>query len=404
MVLKNIFMNFLESDHKKIEKIFFFTIFFFFFIQIYYNLSWFIERFLIDDRTLFWDLKTIYKALVAYSQNNFTYLINPYDYEYAFPYPPFLLKSLSAFGKFPFDLFLIFYLFLSSISLVFYFLYCYKKFQPISYYFLYPLILFFSFGASLGITGLFSGNFSLIMYGLISLGLITLKKNKLFFYYLVIIFCSLIKIYFMIFFLIPFFLYGFKSIKYIFFSVITVLLINLLSYFDDPTLYNDYLKFISIQAAKYPNQPWASFGISGILTSFYSELEINNVNNIDFNNLSFSFLLNFIIILIITLLVVSTYFITSFLKKNFDTNTIFCLTILGITISFPRLVPYDLFLVIPAIYYLINNTKLSNNLRINLFLKLILLIFFLLVQDAHAAICTISLLFFIFSVKVLKFN
>ena len=78
---------------------------------------------------------------------------------------------------------------------------------------------------------------------------------------------------------------------------------------------------------------------------------------------------------------------------------------LGLLIIFlfhPRLMIHDYFLIVPVYYFFVKKINFSLNKNINFFTKFILLFLFLCVQDSHASLCSMALLFFLIIYREFK--
>ena len=71
------------------------------------------------------------------------------------------------------------------------------------------------------------------------------------------------------------------------------------------------------------------------------------------------------------------------------------LGLLIIFLFYPRLMIHDYFLIVPVYYYFVTKIKFSLDKNINFFTKFALLFIFLCVQDSHASLGSMALLFFL---------
>ena len=98
--------------------------------------------------------------------------------------------------------------------------------------------------------------------------------------------------------------------------------------------------------------------------------------------------------------------ITSFLsiffiyhkKRKLNENErlkILSIGIITIFLFYPRVLSFDLFLVVPVYYFLVKEIQFSNKKNINSLTKFFLFLFFLCVQDTHAWLCSLAMIFFL---------
>ena len=172
----------------------------------------------------------------------------------------------------------ILWVFFEIISL-FSFFFVLKKVLKFDYEWRNLLILFFSFGATV-FTSFISGNISFILYGFISLSIYCLYKRFFNYYYLIIIFVSLFKFYYLSFLIIPFYLQGLKSINKIFLSIFLFIFIQYFFYINNPNLTLDFLDVI--QCKYFDNLPvrmQTGSGLYSIIEKLIGELETQGIDS-----------------------------------------------------------------------------------------------------------------------------
>ena len=358
---------------------------------VFIDTSYFFEKIIFGERELYTDLKLIHNNFIDFLANR-----NPYEFDSNFwpkgSMPPFILQLFSFIGNIEFKYILNYFVVLEISSIILLFYYSYKLFPLSEIKYFYPIIYFFSFNFSNG-SSLMFGNDASILYSLIGIGIIFLYKEKILIFMFLVFIACLFKFHYFLFYFLPFLLYGWKSLKYIFPFIILIFLINVFSYISDPELYNSYMDYIKIQTSRSPYNPWVG---SDITQSFASLISlIGRYLNLDLY--PSSFISNFFWFSLTSLSLFSIFFIYNqkkFLNKETKLNVL-SLGILTIFLFYPRLIFYDFFLIVPAYYYLVQKITFFENKNKNIITKFILLLFFLVVQDTHASICSLSMLFFL---------
>ena len=386
----------LESKKNKVFRFFNFLLLISFAWVVLINTSYFFEKIIFGQNEVFYDLKLIHNSLIGILNSQDVYeIFPPYFDQPTTSLPPYLLEIFKNMGRLNYSTFLNYFLFFQITSLILLFFYSYKIFPLSNIKYIYPFIYFFCFNFSLGIAGTVVGNIAVILYGIVALGLIFLYKKKILVFNCLIFFVSLFKFYFLIFYFLPIFVYGLKHLKSICIFVFLLILINLYSYLNNPELYQSWIDLIKIQTSRMPNNPWIGNDITQSFATVLSE--IGKFFN---SNLYPSSLVSNIFYFFVT----STVFISMFYiynpkyrnTKNTDQNLVMIsLGLLIIFLFYPRLMIHDYFLIVPVYYFFVKKIKFSLNANINFFTKFVLLFFFLCIQDSHASLCSMALLFFL---------
>jgi len=393
----------LENKKNRIFKFFNFLLLISFAWIVFINTSYFFEKIIFGQNEVFYDLKIIHNSLIEILNGQDTYeIFPPYFDQPTTSLPPYLIMIFKNLGKLNFSTFLNYFIFFQVISLILLFFYSYKLFPLSNIKYLYSFIYFFCFNFSLGIAGTIVGNISVILYGIVALGLIFLHKRKILVFNFLIFFVSLFKFYFLIFYFLPIFVYGLKYVKSICIFLFLLVLTNLYSYLNNPELYQSWVNLLKIQTSRGPDNPWIG---SDITQSFASVVHtISKFFNFEFYPSSVAS--NTFYFFITTLCFISIFYIYNPKyrnTKNTDQNLI--IMSLGLLIIFlfhPRLMIHDYFLIVPVYYFFVKKINFSLNKNINFFTKFILLFLFLCVQDSHASICSMALLFFLIIYREFK--
>ena len=258
----------------------------------------------------------------------------------------------------------------------------------------YFLLFIFSFS---GITfvNFWGGNISIILYGILSLGIYALVKKNSSIFFFVIFFISIIKFYLLVFLLIPFLM---DSKKYSYRIFLTILVYFLISYIFakyNPEITKIYFNevFVNLNDVVRKDSGTGTFSIiekmPNIIYSFFND-----------GTLEFSFKTNFIIWSIsLSFLIVSIFIILNSKKyKNKDIRMKFSITmgILIAMLSIPRLVSYDLIICLPVIFYLITQLNINKNKIIFFDIKNILFLSILIIHDHHYPFFIVILLISLF--------
>ena len=336
----------------------------------------------------FWDFHVHYCSAKNYLLGNFPYGIDALkscldpNITLTANYSPGTLELIKYLGYFNIQNANILWVFFEIISLLSLF-FILKEIFKFDYEWRNILIFFFSFGGTIFISFI-SGNLSVILYGLISLGIYFLYKNLFNLYYLIILFVSLFKFYYLSFLIIPFYLIGLKSLNKIFVSILLFVIIQYFFYINNPNL---SMAFFDVIQGKYTDVlpvrmltgsglysliekiPWALQGVTDFDKSFFS-LE---------TNLMIWLIVSFVILLSIF------YFLNGEKIKKSNNHFLFCLSfgILSIDLIIPRLVVYDLILTVPIIFYLLNQINFKRLIKTNFDLKNIFFLIFFVLFDHH---------------------
>ena len=149
---------------------------------------------------------------------------------------------------------------------------------------------------------------------------------------------------------------------------------------------------MQIQVSRSPDNPW----VGSDITQAFAALIRTFGNYFNIYLYPSTFLSNFFWIIITSASFVSFYFIYGNKKLNSESKlNLLSFALILIFLFYPRVLIYDLFLVIPAYYYLSSKIIFSVNKKINSIIKFILFFFFLCVQDTHAWLCSLSMIFFL---------
>ena len=258
----------------------------------------------------------------------------------------------------------------------------------------YFLLFIFSFS---GITfvNFWGGNISIILYGILSLGIYALVKKNSSIFFFVIFFISIIKFYLLVFLLIPFLM---DSKKYSYRIFLTILVYFLISYIFakyNPEITKIYFNevFVNLNDVVRKEPGTGTFSIiekmPNVIYSLFND-----------GTLEFSFKTNFIIWSISLSFLIASIFIILNSKnyENKDTRMKFSITmgILIAMLSIPRLVSYDLIICLPVIFYLITQLNINKNKIIFFDIKNILFLSILIIHDHHYPFFMVILLISLF--------
>ena len=258
----------------------------------------------------------------------------------------------------------------------------------------YFLLFIFSFS---GITfvNFWGGNISIILYGILSLGIYALVKKNSSIFFFVIFFISIIKFYLLVFLLIPFLM---DSKKYSYRIFLTILVYFLISYIFakyNPEITKIYFNevFVNLNDVVRKDPGTGTFSIiekmPNVIYSLFND-----------GTLEFSFKTNFIIWSIsLSFLIVSIFIILNSKKyKNKDIRMKFSITmgILIAMLAIPRLVSYDLIICLPVIFYLITQLNINKNKIMFFDIKNILFLSILIIHDHHYPFFMVILLISLF--------
>ena len=263
------------------------------------------------------------------------------------------------------------------------------------YFVSYYPITFFGFNFSLGLGGTVVGNIAIILYSIVSLAIVCLFKKKILTFNFLIFIATLFKFYFLLFYFLPVFIYGIKYLKSIFIFISLLILINFISYINNPELFQSWVDLLEIQTARNSYNPW----IGSDITQAFASVIWKIGTYFDINIYPKSWISNFFYFTITGIIFSSIFFIYNPKyrnTRNLDENlTILSFGLLTIFLLYPRLMIYDFFLIIPVYYFLVIKIKFFENENKNFFTKFTLLFIFLCVQDTHSGLCSFALLFFL---------
>ena len=384
------------GNKKKIFKFFNFLLLISFIWIIFINSSYFFEKIIFGNHEHFFDLKLVHNSFIETLNGKNTYEIYPpYYNQPTTSLPPHFLLIFKNLGNTDWLIFVKYFIFLQILSYILLFYYSYKLFPLEKIKYLYPFMYFFGFNFSLGLGGTVVGNIAIILYSIVSLGIVYLFRKKILIFNFLIFLVALFKFYFLLFYFLPVFLYGIKYIKSIFIFIALLILINFISYNNNPELFKSWLDLLEIQTARNSYNPWIGSDITQAFASV--SWKIGTFFNIDIYpkawvSNSFYFTITAIIFSSIFFIYNPKYRNTKDLDQNL---TILSFGLLTIFLLYPRLMIYDFFVIIPAYYFLVIKINFFENKNKNFFSKFILLFIFLCVQDTHSGLSSFALLFFL---------
>ena len=384
------------GNKKKIFKFFNFLLLISFIWIIFINSSYFFEKIIFGNHEHFFDLKLVHNSFIETLNGKNTYEIYPPYYDQpTTSLPPHFLLIFKNLGNTDWLIFVKYFIFLQILSYILLFYYSYKLFPLEKIKYLYPFMYFFGFNFSLGLGGTVVGNIAIILYSIVSLGIVYLFRKKILIFNFLIFLVALFKFYFLLFYFLPVFLYGIKYIKSIFIFIALLILINFISYNNNPELFKSWLDLLEIQTARNSYNPWIGSDITQAFASV--SWKIGTFFNIDIYpkawvSNSFYFTITAIIFSSIFFIYNPKYRNTKDLDQNL---TILSFGLLTIFLLYPRLMIYDFFIIIPAYYFLVIKINFFQNENKNFFSKFILLFIFLCVQDTHSGLSSFALLFFL---------
>ena len=387
---------------KQLYKIFFkqklsFYIFLILFISTFNILSHFVEKKILGSFSIFGDFLIYRCAGLKYLTNESPYginklqeCLNSYPNSLEFFYSPITLSFFSLFGYIDLNtslwiwgIFVLFGLF----SIIYF---SYKFFSNNTSFFIFLLIFFFSFGG-LNWTGLITGNISIIIYGLLSLGIFFLHKEKKVHFYSLITLVSIIKPTYIIFILLPLFISSIKEVKNIIFFLTIFLIVYLFSYLQNPILFNEFINHLIYgRSDNFTKIFGEGFGLFSLI-NFLSDNLFQSIQ------LKSDLIKSFLWLSICSLIFLYSFLITTG-KQNkdlFSKNIAFGICVL--TFCYPILKHYECFLAVPSIFFLINSSKMN--------IKFLLLILMFGFHDKHTLILVLTstlMLEFYFNKKSLK--
>ena len=348
------------GNKKKIFKFFNFLLLISFIWIIFINTSYFFEKIIFGNHEHFFDLKLIHNSFIETLNGKNTYEIYPPYYDQpTTSLPPHFLLIFKDFGNIDWLIFIKYFIFLQILSYILLFYYSYKLFPLSKIKYLYPFMYFFGFNFSLGLGGTVVGNIAIILYSIVSLGIVYLFRKKILIFNFLIFLVALFKFYFLLFYFLPVFLYGIKYIKSIFIFIALLILINFISYNNNPELFKSWLDLLEIQTARNSYNPWIGSDITQAFASV--SWKIGTFFNIDIYpkawiSNSFYFTITAIIFSSIFFIYNPKYRNTKDLDQNL---TILSFGLLTIFLLYPRLMIYDFFVIIPAYYFLVIKINFS---------------------------------------------
>ena len=336
-------------------------------------LIWFYKKYLIGSREVFWDLSINYCAGKIYSIGQTPYGLlanNPiadciknaaglneaFAYNYTIP----LVKFFSLFSFIEFaDLQKIWFLVICLCTF-----YIFKNTKVIfaknKNSLLFLIILFFSFGGVF-FQSLLTGNISIIGFTLISFGLLSFYKKNINNFALYILIASLIKPHFFFYLLIGFIYKGKKFFNKFFLSLLILLLIYSIDFFFNKEIFLDFLNTMQTMKSDF----WFfSFGGGIGIVSITEQLpsQILSLLNIYLSSGPSIFSSIFWIFSSSIILIGSMYFFS--IKKDWilsKKKLFLAFSILIVTMCLPRIAFYELYIIIPVKFYLLNKFFNSSN-------------------------------------------
>ncbi|MBH70901.1 MAG: hypothetical protein CFH28_00197 [Alphaproteobacteria bacterium MarineAlpha6_Bin6] len=366
-----------------------FYIFLILIISTFNILSHFVEKKIYGTFSIFGDF-LVYRCagiqsinkLSPYGINKLQDCLNSYPNSLDFFYPPIILNFFSLFGYLSLKESLWIWGTLIFVSLIFILYISKKLFIKNSSIVLVLLIFLFSFGG-LNWTGLLTGNISIIIYGLISLGIFFLLKKKNNYFYFLIFICSIVKPTYFIFSILPIFLQNkiiLKEVYKIIICLFAILTIYLFSYLNNPELFIEFLNHLKYgRSEDFKIIFGQGFGLFSVINHF--SLLIINFFQIEIN---ITLISNIIWLMITFLLIYYSLLIKN--KKKLLFNEKIAYGVCVITFCYPLLKHYECFIVIPCIYFLISNYKIN--------FKYLMIIFMFCVHDKYAILFLLSLTLF----------
>ena len=350
-----------------------------------YSLFFIFHKFL-GGKIPFWDFHIIYCASKTFFLGNFPYGLDAHgdcldpNIKLTANFLPSTYEMLKYFGSLNISTAKFLWIFLETISIALIF-FISKELFKINFNWRNFLLIIFSFGSTIFIS-FFSGNISVILYGFLILGIYFLNKNFNNIFYIIVIFVSLFKFYYLTFLILPFYILGWNSIKNIFFYLFLFFLIQYFFYINNTDLTIAFFDIIQGKVeGNLPTRfltgtglysiiekmPWVFFGVKNFDKSYFS-LEIS---------------------LFLWLLISSIFLLSIFLClnneriKNSKNHSLYCISfgVLIINLIIPRLVVYDLVLTVPIIFYLLNKINFK---ELEIYkLRLFFIFLFLIIFDHH---------------------
>ena len=373
-------------------------IYFFLTISVFNNLSHFIRKNIFGDRIDFWDFHVYWCTAIQYlggvnpyGGENIKNCLSQFNFDLYFSYPPIVLKFLSFLGLWNLETSKVIWILIVIASFIIILIYSKKIFLYKNTFLLFFLLIFA--GGGLVWSALLAGNISIILYSLLAIGIYHLTQRRINIYYLLITIISLAKFPFFIFFTMPIFLYGYKEIKnFIMYLFLTIILYYFQFYLDKTFFISFINSTITYKSEGFLEIHGTGIGIHGLL-DLYTNL-IYEKFNLEIMKPSGIFAFFIHISLSLTLFL-SAFFL--FKKKNINTKQerlLISFFIIIFLCCFPRISSYDFYLVIPAFFYLLNNSRIRY-MKWGKIIMPILGITFLAIYDSSYPAFVISLLLFI---------
>ena len=349
-----------------------------------YSVFFIVHKFL-GGKVPFWDFHIIYCQSKTFFLGNIPYGSNVHGdcldprITLIANFSPSTLEILKYIGSINIKTANFFWVFLEIISFFLIFVVLKETFK-FNYEWRNFLLIFVSFGSTIFFSFI-SGNISVILYGFLALGIFFLQKKLFNYYYIIVLFVSLFKFYYLTFLLLPFYILSWKSLKNISVYLFLFFVIQYFFYIKNPDL---TIAFFDIIQGKYQDNlptrfqtgtglysiiekmPWIFLGINNFEKSFFS-LE---------TNLFFWFITSSIISLSVFVCLNGKRI------KNSNNHFLFCISfgILVINLIIPRLVVYDLILTVPILFYLLNQVNFKkfqiNEFKFKFFFIFLFLVFF----------------------------
>ena len=394
-------INIINFCSKKYLEILLFFIFVVFFYRSYfYIVDWIIAfNAALTDKAdkIFWDFE-VYKCAADYFMNN----QNPYNVltECMPSKKPFIYNHpiLTIFFYIPFTLINFFWSkiiwgFILLFSLTIYTIYQRKLFKSNINYFFYFIIVLFCLDKTI-IYSFFTGNISFILQILLACSFYFLTKKNIGIFFIIIVFVSCFKFYFLIFILCPILLHKFKYIKEIFLAFVIVSFFYLLNYLYDPVLFNNWL--LNVYKISVGKNYYDSFGIGSLnyIISFNNFLENYNILKLTHREY-IEVVCAFLYLILITSI---GYYFLNIKSKNDEKyyRIKIAISILILAACIPRLEVYELIIFVAPIVFLLeklyNFRKYQNKYKI--FLNFLFISIFLL--NGNSGVTYPFLIIFIF--------
>ena len=369
-------------------------------------LIWFYKKYIIGSREFFWDLAVNYCAgrIYANGYSPYGFLADNPIYKcinesaglneaFAYNYTIHLAKLFSLFSFTSFTELKKIWFLVVCICTYFIFKNTKKIFDKDINSILFLTILFFSFGGVF-FQSLLIGNIAILGFTLISFSLLSLYKNNTKKFSLFILIASLIKPHFFFYILIAFIYKGKKFFKTFFYSFIFLFFIYFIDFFFNKELFLDFLN--SMKTMK--SDLWfSSFGGGIGIVSINEQLPSRIFSMLDiyiqtgpsiFSSTFWLFSSSVLLIGSIYLFSIKKYWLLS------KTKLFFTFSILIVIMCLPRMAFYELYITIPALFYISKKFFYSANKSLSNFGFIFLLIMFG-VHDINAIFFLISLTIFL---------